>query len=271
MAAAGAQTIELDGRRLAWRTLGSGPPLLLVNGYAATGGDWDPQLLQRLGESFELISPDNRGMGSSQLGDPAELTIDGMAEDLELLFDGLAIERLPVVGWSMGGFVAQRLALRAPARVERLALLSTDPGGAGAVPADPAVWARLLDHSGSPREQASRLISLLFPPALAPQIDDRFGAIVALARSGLDPQTLAAQEATMVAWHLQEQPRPGDDAPPVLVAHGSEDVVIPPGNADALAAHWPGARVELFEGGGHAFMAQEPLRLADLIAAFARG
>jgi 3-oxoadipate enol-lactonase len=74
----------------------------------------------------------------------------------------------------------------------------------------------------------------------------------------------------MLAWHLEEQPRPGDDAPPVLVAHGSEDVVIPPGNADALAERWPSARVELFEGGGHAFMAQETLRLADLIATFAR-
>lgn len=272
MATADVQTIEIDGRRLAWRTVGSGQPLLLVNGYAATGGDWDPQLLQRLATTFEVIAPDNRGMGRSQLDDPAGLTIDGMAQDLERLLDALAIERAPVVGWSMGGFVAQRLALRAPTRVERLVLLASDPGGAAAVPADPAVWAQLLDHSGSAREQATRLISLLFPPDLAPQIDDRFGAIVALARSGLDPQTLAAQEAAMVAWHLEEQPRPdGDDAPPVLVAHGTEDVVIPPGNADALAARWPGARVEHFDGGGHAFMAQEPLRLADLIAAFARG
>jgi pimeloyl-ACP methyl ester carboxylesterase len=271
MTAAGAQTIEVDGRRLAWRTVGSGPPLLLVNGYAATGGDWDPQLLQRLAATFKVISPDNRGMGRSQLGDPAGLTIDGMARDLELLLDALAVERAPVVGWSMGGFVAQRLALRVPTRVERLVLLATDPGGTDAVPADPTVWAELLDHSGSAREQATRLISLLFPPALAPQIDERFGAIVALARSGLSPQTLAAQEAAMIAWHLEEPPRPGDPAPPVLVAHGSEDVVIPPGNADALAERWPGARVELFDGGGHAFMAQEPLRLADLIAAFVRG
>jgi len=272
MTAASAQTIEIDGRALAWRSLGDGPPLLLVNGYAATGGDWDPQLLQRLAETFRVISPDNRGMGRSVLGDPAGLTIDGMASDLELLLDALEVDRAPVVGWSMGGFVAQRLALRAPARVERLVLLSTDPGGATAVAPEPEAWARLLDHSGSAREQATRLISLLFPPALAPAIDEQFGAIVALARSGLDPQALAAQEAAMVAWHLEEQPRPSDGAaPPALIAHGSEDVVIPPANAAALAARWPGARVELFGGGGHAFMAQEPLRLADLIAAFARG
>ena len=74
----------------------------------------------------------------------------------------------------------------------------------------------------------------------------------------------------MVAWHVEEQPRPGADAPPVLVAHGGEDVVIPPGNADALAARWPGAQVARFDGGGHAFMAQEPLQLAELIVAFAR-
>jgi alpha-beta hydrolase superfamily lysophospholipase len=97
MAAAGAQTIELDGRRLAWRSIGKGPPLLLVNGYAATGGDWDPQLLQRLVATFEVISPDNRGMGSSELGDPAGLTIEGMAQDLERLLDALAIEHAPVV------------------------------------------------------------------------------------------------------------------------------------------------------------------------------
>ncbi len=151
MAAAGAQTLEIDGRALAWRSLGDGPPLLLVNGYAATGGDWDPQLLQRLAETFELIAPDNRGMGRSALGDPAGLAIDGMAHDLELLLDALGVERAPVVGWSMGGFVAQQLALRAPARVERLVLLSTDPGGATAVAPEPEAWAQLLDHSGSAR------------------------------------------------------------------------------------------------------------------------
>ena len=265
------RTLELDGRRLAWRTVGSGPPLLLVNGYAATGTDWDPQLLLQLSQSFELICPDNRGIGESQLGDANGLTVDAMAQDVEHLLDALGIERAPVAGWSMGGFVAQRLAIRAPQRVARLVLLASDPGGAAAVMPTPEDWARLTDHTGSPREQATRLIELLFPPPLAPAIDRRFGAFVATARAGLSPQTLAAQEAAMIAWHVEEQPRPDGDAPPVLVAHGSEDVVIPPGNAEALAAHWPDAQVELFAGGGHAFMAQEPQRLAALIAAFAGG
>lgn len=264
------ETIEIDGRRFAYRVAGAGPPLLLVNGYAATGGDWDPALLTELGRSFEVICPDNRGVGGSELGED-ELTVAGMAADLEALLDALGLERAPAIGWSMGGFVAQALVRRAPGRVTVLGLLSTDPGGAEAVLTDPAAWARLIDHSGTPREQASRLIALLFPPELAPEIDRQFGEVVAAARAGLSPATLAAQEQAMAAWHAH--PLGGApiaaDSPPVLVAHGSEDVVIPAANAERLAARWPGARIELFAGGGHAFMAQEPQRLAELLVSFA--
>lgn len=262
-------TTEIDGRELSWRSVGTGPRLLLVNGYAATAADWDPVALSALAESFNLICPDNRGVGGSQLGDPAELTIDSMAADLEGLLDALEIESAPVAGWSMGGFVVQRLAARAPHRVEAMALLSTDPGGSAAIPADPGVWARLVDHSGTPREQATRMISLLFPAEPAAEIDRRFGDVVAAARAELSATTLTAQERAMAVWHGEDQPRPSQ-AVPVLVVHGDEDVVIPPANAEALAAHWPGARVEPIAGGGHAFVAQEPQRLADLIVSFLR-
>jgi pimeloyl-ACP methyl ester carboxylesterase len=262
------QTTEIAGRRLAWRSVGDGPLLLLLNGYAATALDWDPVALSTLAQSFELICPDNRGVGESSFGDSAEpLTIDGMAADVEALLDVLEVEAVPVAGWSMGGFIAQRLAMRAPERVTALTLLSTDPGGPESVQADPAVWARLTDHSGTPREQATRLIALLFPPDLAPGIDEQFGEVVATARAQLSPATLEAQEAAMAAWHKESQPTPNDSLP-VLVAHGSEDVVIPPENVDALAARWPGCKVERFAGSGHAFIAQEPKRLAALVASF---
>lgn len=261
--------IDLDGRRLAWRALGAGPPLVMVNGYAATAADWDRTLLAALGEAFELICPDNRGVGGSELGEGAEPGIDAMAGDVERLLDAFGLDRAPVLGWSMGGFVAQRLALRAPARVAALVLLSTDPGGPEAVAAEAHVWAGLIDHSGSPREQASRLISLLFPAELAPEIDEQFGELVATARAELDPAALTAQEIAMDDWRSAEQPRPDPAATsPVLAACGSEDVVIPPANTRAIGERWPGARVELFAGGGHAFMAQEPARLSGLIESF---
>ncbi|HEX8714339.1 MAG TPA: alpha/beta hydrolase [Solirubrobacteraceae bacterium] len=269
MADAGEQTIEIDGRRFSWQSLSDGPPLLLINGYAASSADWDPTFLATLGGSFELICPDNRGVGGSELGDAGELTVDTMASDLERLLDACALARASVVGWSMGGFVAQRLALRSPARVGALVLLASAPPGPSGVPAAPEAMRALVDHSGTPREQASRLIALLFPPELALAIDREFGELVAEARAGLAPSTLAAQERVLDEWVATEQPAPGADAPPVLIVCGSEDVVLPPANANALAALWPHARVERIAGGGHAFMAKEPERVARLIASFA--
>lgn len=256
------------GQRVAWWSSGTGPPIVLVNGYAATSEDWDPSFVAALEASFEVVRPDNRGLGGSELGDPAAVTIDAMAADVEAVLDALGIDRVPVVGWSMGGFIAQQLAVRSPGRVTALVLLATDPGGPAALTAAPEVWDRLTDRSGSPRQQASRLISLLFPPSLAPEIDRQFGDLVAGARAGLDPAALDAQEAAMGAWHDEGGSVPVPGGLPVLAVSGTEDVVIPPGNAEALAARWPGGRVVHIDGGGHAFMAQDPVGVAGLVTSF---
>lgn len=261
-------TVEVDGRRLAWRAIGAGPPLLMINGYAATGADWDPVLLSALRRSFTVICPDNRGLGGSDLGDPEALTIESMAGDMVALLDVAGIDRVTVAGWSMGGFVAQALTVGSPERVAALVLLASDPGGPSAITARAEVWAALTDQSGTPRQQASRLIAVLLPPALAPDIDRQFGDLVAAARAELSAASLLAQEAAIDAWHLHAPPPIPRHAPPVLACAGSEDVVIPPQNLEGLAARWAGAQTELFEGGGHAFMAQEPERVATLIKRF---
>lgn len=264
-------TVVVGGRRFAWRELGAGPRLLLVQGYAGSADDWPPDFLTALGRSFAILAPDNRGTGASELGDPGAVTIDSMAADLEALLDQLEIERIPVLGFSMGGFIAQALALRAPERVESLALFSTDPGGRGAIRADPGDWGRLVDHSGTPRERASRTISVIFPDDVAPEFDREFGEVVAVAQAKLDPRALAAEERAMAAWWAAV---PSEDKAPaiesVVIGHGSEDVVIPPGNAELLAARFPGARVERFADAGHAFHAQMPEGAAELLVASLR-
>ncbi len=263
--------IDGPAGRIAWRSAGVGEPLILVNGYAATAADWDPTFVASLADSARVICPDNRGLGGSDAG-TGELTVAAMADDVIALADALGIESAVVAGWSMGGFVAQHVAATDPDRVDRLVLLGTDGGGPEAVVADAEVWHALTDHGGTPPEQAQRLLGLLFPAPLAEQIYAEFGDVVAAARGELDHDVLSAQEVAMIAWHRESaESRLAAIGCPVLVAAGDDDVVIPAVNSELLTAALPDARLERYPGGGHAFMAQEPERLAASIAAFAAG
>lgn len=262
-----------DAGGIAWRKLGHGPPLLLINGYAATKDDWDPTFLAGLAAGSTVICPDNPGVGESARG-VQEVSIASMAANLVALLDDLKVDRVDVAGWSMGGFIAQRLVAWIPERARSLTLLSTDPGGTGAAHRSPAVQAKLTDKTGTPEEQAERLISLLFPPAFAEQVQSAAGEIVAAAREALDPAVLEEQEHAMHDWYEHSVPpidqisELASEGFPILIAHGLEDQVIPVRNSRILSGALEDAWLARFPGGGHAFMAQEPDRLSKLINLF---
>jgi pimeloyl-ACP methyl ester carboxylesterase len=224
--------------------------------------------IERLASANELILVDNRGIGAST-DNGAPFDIDQLADDAARVIEALELEHVSVLGWSMGGFIAQTVALQHPARLDKLVLLSTDPGGVDAKLASPAVRSQLIDTSGTPREQARRLLSLLFPGVLADSIYDQYGDIVAAARAELSPDLVQRQAAAMDAWHRDGTgDRLRELRTPTLVAAGSEDIVIPASNALTLVNAIPGAWLAQFKEGGHAFMAQYPRPLADLINAF---
>jgi pimeloyl-ACP methyl ester carboxylesterase len=131
------------------------------------------------------------------------------------------------------------------------------------------VWSQLIDTSGTPHEQARRLLSLLFPRDVAESFYREFGDIVAAARERLSPELIKRQAAAMDAWHRTGVGnRLREIRAPTLIATGTADIVIPPSNALKLVNAIPGARLTQFDGGGHAFMAQYPRPLADLINGF---
>ena len=253
---------------IAWRTLGSGPPLVLINGYAASKDDWDPGFLYALGRRSTVICPDNRGMGESDAA-AGELTFEGMARDVLDVMDALDVTAAAVAGWSLGGMVAQQLAATAPERVNALVLLSTDPGGPIAKQATREVGTRLFDYSGTPQEQARRMLELLFPPDRARRLYEMFGDLVAEARAKLSHETLDLQrDALRRRYEVSADERLARIAAPALIATGTEDIVIPPENSEILAARLGDSWLARFPETGHAFIAQESTRLADLIAAF---
>lgn len=261
-------TVAIDGGQIAYRRIGSGRPLLVLNGFAATNADWDPSFIDNLASFNDLILLDNRGTGSSvDNGEP--FNIAKLADDTACVIERLGIGRANVMGWSMGGFIAQELALQHPDRIDKLILLSTDAGGPDSDRASTAIWSQLLDTSGTSHEQARRLLFLLFPSEVAKSLYRQFGDIVAAARAQLSPELVKRQAAAMDAWHnTSVASRLRDIHVPVLIGTGTEDIVIPPSNALKLVNTIPGSWLAQFPGAGHAFMAQYPRALADLINCF---
>ena len=110
-----------------YRVVGSGPPLVLIMGYGWTMEGWDPRLVHALARHNRAVMFDNSGVGRTQQL-PAPLTIDAMADQTSALIDTLGLGRPNVLGWSMGGMIAQALAVLHPAQVRRLVLCATFPG-----------------------------------------------------------------------------------------------------------------------------------------------
>ena len=219
--------ITVDGAQIVYCRIGNGRPLLVLNGFAATSADWDPSFIDGLASSNELILVNNRGMGGST-DDGQPFDIARLADDAANVIEGLGFERTSILGWSMGGFIAQTLALEHPGRVDKLILLSTDSGGTDADLASAAVWSQLIDTSGMPHEQARRLLSLLFPADVAKVFYREFGNVVAAVRAQLSPNLVKRQAAAMDACHRSGvASRLRNIRVPVLIATGTEDSVIP--------------------------------------------
>jgi len=260
--------VEVEGVQIVCRTIGKGPPLLVLNGFAATSADWDPCFIDQLASRHKLILLNNRGIGGST-DDGQSFDIAKLANDAAHVIETLGFERTSVLGWSMGGFIAQTLAVEYPDRVHKLILLSTDSGGTGADVASPALWSQLIDMSGTPHQQARRLLSLLFPSGVAESFYRDFGDIIAAGRTQLSPKLVKCQAAAMDEWHRNGVAnRLREIRVPVLIATGTEDVVIPPSNALKLVNAIPDAWLAQFSRSGHAFMAQYPQTVAELINSF---
>jgi pimeloyl-ACP methyl ester carboxylesterase len=183
---------------------GSGPPLVLIMGYGGTMYEWDPALLERLADQRRVVVFDNRGVATTS-GPTAGLTIELMADDTAGLIEALGLGQVDLLGWSMGGYVAQEVVLRHPEVVNRLVLAATDPGSPRAVQPSPAVIALL--------ESATRndLIEAIFPQTRAGRAAARAYLARVAAQPGLQesyfevsPETIRAQLGAELAWN-----RPG--------------------------------------------------------------
>jgi 3-oxoadipate enol-lactonase len=254
---------QASGVRIAWERRGSGPPLLLIHGLGYARWGWEP-VVDGLAEAHEVVLFDNRGIGDSDapLG-PYSARM--LAEDAVAVLDAAGLERAHVLGTSLGGMVAQQVALDWPERVDRLVLACTTPGSESAAPM-PEQTVRLIQESPAlPREVAMRrgVENALAPGADVAMIDRIMVHRIATAQPLAAWLAQAAAGMSFDAWD-----RVREIGAPTLVLTGDLDVVVDPRDSALLAEMISGARMEVFPGAGHLFFWEQPERFVEVVKEF---
>lgn len=242
------------------------PWLVLIQGMGFDRFGWEP-VLRKLRRHFRLVLVDNRGSGRSDL--PAgSFSVADMAGDIVAVLDRAGIRRAHVAGVSLGGMVAQELAIDHPERVDGLVLVSTTPGWPFAY-AMPAASIALIAATGSMtrevalRRNAENALSA-HTVQHRPEVADR---LVELQRSRpADPKARSSQAAAGARYTGRLRQR--RIRARTLVMHGSSDTVVDSGNGKLLADRIPGAQLVIFPELGHLLFWQDPDGFTDAVTSF---
>jgi len=255
--------------RIAWYDRGQGPPLLMLTGTGSTMAEWDPALLRLLARDHRLILFDYPGVGRS--GPWRGRTFDSLADATVGLMHALDIPSATVLGWSMGGFVAQRLAIDHPGRVSHLILAGTNPGGEQAVLGTPR--AQAIDSEPNPSTDA--ILRELYPPGHQAEGHRFLHRLERASQSGEIPDDFHVAAATARRQVAAEGPWLRGNRNyrqltrievPTLAAAGHADPVTPPPNMRRIAARVPGAELRIVPG-AHAFLFQSRRTFAAAVSA----
>jgi 3-oxoadipate enol-lactonase len=256
-----------NGIALYYNVTGRGPAVCLINGYRLSGGAWPDAFINQLASRYQVISFDNRGTGRSDKPSGG-YEFANMATDVLGLLDTLCLQRVHLLGFSMGGAIAQEFAIRHAERLDRLILFGTFCGGIWAEPASYSVFRRLLAADNQSPEEAARQA---WPVTYSPEyLGAHADAVEQQMRRELEHPT-----SMFVAQRQMEALRQFDsfwDLPkiraPTLVATGADDVLVKPRNSQILASRIPNSRLELMADLGHRAIWEAPEEIADLAGDF---
>ena len=265
------QQMKVAETTFAWAAAGAGPPLLLLNGTASPMSKWDPAFLAGLARTNRVIVFDYPGLGDSGAA-PAPWTFENAANWIAEFATRVSPgEPVNVLGWSMGGFIAQQLAIHHPAVVRRLVLAATNPGGPKAVLGP--IWVQEIDSSSSTDADYRRTN---YPPSGRAAGKRLLQRLSYAYDSGAYPvtdtpeHTLNAMVAAENPWlrsnaNLLQLP---SIAKPAFVIDGTRDLITPPVNSSIIASRIPRAQLRLFTGAGHSFLFQAPTEVSSAINGF---
>jgi 3-oxoadipate enol-lactonase len=259
----------IHGHDLYYERSGTGEPLLLIMGMSGTHLSWGEPFLDGLRKQFEVCVYDHRGVGHSSATQPG-FTIADLADDAAGLLDVIGWDTAHVVGISMGGMIAQEVALRHPERIRTLTLGCTYPGGPGSALASQETMGKLMQGmSSGDSEQAVRASWEVNVSRAFAGDEAAFTAFRAAALELPVPVDVIMAQAQAVMGH-DASDRLADITAPTLVIHGTADEMLPVANASIIAEKIPDSRLEIFDGVGHIFFQERPQDSVRLIVDHAR-
>lgn len=248
------RTVDVDGTSFAYRRLGTqtGVPLVFLHHFTAVLDDWDPRVIDGLAATRPVIAFDNRGIGAS--GGSVPHTVHEMARDAVAFIRALGLEQVDLLGFSLGGGVAQVIALDEPTLVRKLILAGTGPAGGGGITrvGEVAVgayirggltWKDPKHYLFFPRTPTGKQAARDYMARLKERSEDRDRRI--------SPRAMHAQLKAILAFGRSKPHDLGAIHHPVLVANGDHDIMVASSHSADMARRLPDAKLVIYPDSRH--------------------
>jgi pimeloyl-ACP methyl ester carboxylesterase len=260
------QYVTTGDVKMAYRTIGEGYPLLLCMGFTGVMDLWPTVILQKLATSYKVILFENRGIGfSTIINDTSVFSMKLFARDAANLMNALNISKAHIMGWSMGTYIAEELALGYPEKVDKVILYAADCGDDITIQPDSALWASLNDPNAPPEVK----LLAIFPAEWLKRSDAL--AYFPLHIKEADTNICKRQNVAVINWFKEgggTHARLSSFGKKTLLITGDQDICTPWQNTLIMRPLIDSCKILILPGGGHGVMYQYPYDFADHVLTF---
>lgn len=264
--------IEANGTRFAYRKFGgeTGTPVVFLVHFRGTMENWDPNMVAPIAKERPVILFDNKGVGETNGQTPE--TISEMAQDAAMFIKALGLNKVDLLGFSIGGMVAQELALQEGDLIRRIIIAGSSPE-AGVNP-EPVIFERMNRHGGNVDNAIDDFMFFFYKSTETSKSAgmDSLQRVMSQKQFESSDQVQAAQLNAVAKW---AQPKPDQDYDwlkniphPALVTNGIEDVMVPTKNSFILSEKLPNAQLIIYPDSGHGHLFQFPELFAENVNSF---
>ena len=265
------KSIDVNGTKFVFREIGnkSGVPLVFLHHLTAVLDDWDPRVVDGLAAKHHVVVFDNRGVGGS--GGSTPQTVEEMAQDAVAFIGALDFRKVDLLGFSLGGFVAQVIAKRQPGLVRKIILAGTGPAGGDGIVNVNAVLEDAFGKAAASNKHPKQFLFFTQTSNGQTAADDFLQRLKERTKdldAPVSNETVQAQLAAIQAWGQGDATPLGAIEHSVLVVNGDDDVMVPSFNSFELARRLPKAQLSIFPDAGHGGIFQHHAAFVQQALAF---